>query len=399
MIIFTLKKNLETQMIKTIITGIFIILTVPLWAQNAVIQPGAYRLPSYLPLLKNKKVIVVANHTSLIGQTHLVDTLLKLNVDILRIFSPEHGFRGMAAAGQKVNSGKDEKTGLPIVSLYGSHKKPTSNDLEGAAVIVFDIQDVGVRFYTYISTLQYVMESCAENNIPLIVLDRPNPNGFYIDGPVLKPEFKSFIGMQPVPVVYGMTIGEYAKMLNGEHWLHNGDTCNLIVIKCLNYTHDSLYKLPVPPSPNLPNMEAVYLYPSIGFFEGTTISIGRGTKYPFQVIGAPFFPKYKFSFVPKSCQAAPKPKFIGQRCYALDLRNDVSKILNKKQINIGWLVQFSRYTKDIPDFFKSSFNLLAGNDILKKDLTKMKSEDYIRASWQKDLKKFKAIREKYLLYP
>ncbi|MCD6365908.1 MAG: DUF1343 domain-containing protein, partial [Bacteroidales bacterium] len=282
-------------------------------AQNKIL-PGAYNTTQYLPLLKNKKVVVVANQTSIIGHTHLVDTLLKLNVDILRIFSPEHGFRGVASAGEKIDNSIDSKTGLPVISLYGNHKKPTAENLDSADIVIFDIQDVGVRFYTYISTLQYVMESCAENNIPLLLLDRPNPNGFYVDGPVLKSGYKSFIGMQPVPVVYGMTIGEYAEMLNGEHWLENGDSCNLTIIKCQNYTHDSLYQLPVAPSPNLPNMKAVYLYPSLGFFEGTVISVGRGTKYPFQVIGAPFLPKYKFFFVPKSCAASLKPKFMGKKC-------------------------------------------------------------------------------------
>jgi len=363
------------------------------------IQPGAYDIPSYLPLLKNKNVIIVANQTSVIGHTHIVDSLLKRQINILRIFSPEHGFRGTASAGEKIDNSVDKQTGIPIVSLYGNHKKPTAEDLDSTDIVVFDIQDVGVRFYTYISTLQYVMESCAENNIPLLLLDRPNPNGFYVDGPVLKPDFKSFIGMQPVPVVYGMTIGEYAKMLNGEHWLENGDTCDLTVIKCINYTHDLLYKLSVAPSPNLPNMTAVYLYPSLGFFEGTVISVGRGTKYPFQVLGAPFLPKYKFTFTPKSCPASLKPKFMGKKCYALNLQKDVAKILTKKQINIGWLVQLSRYAKDKPGFFKKSFNLLAGNAALQKELMKFKSEDAIRQSWQKDLKKFKTIRAKYLLYP
>ena len=367
-------------------------------AQNKIL-PGAYNTGEYLPLLKGKNVIVVANQTSVINHTHLVDTLLKSGITILRIFSPEHGFRGTASAGEKIDNSKDSKTGLPIISLYGNHRKPTKKDLDSADIVVFDIQDVGVRFYTYISTLQYVMESCAENNIPLLLLDRPNPNGFYVDGPVLKPDYKSFIGMQPVPVVYGMTIGEYARMLNGEHWLKNGDTCNLTVIKCQNYTHDSLYQLPIPPSPNLPNMEAVYLYPSLCFFEGTTISVGRGTKYPFQVIGAPFFPKYKFSFVPESFAASLKPKFMGKKCYAINLQKDVPKILEKKQINIGWLVQFSQYAKDRPDFFKKSFNLLAGNNDLQNGLIKGKTEEIIRQSWQKDLAKFKVIREKYLLYP
>ncbi len=363
------------------------------------IQPGAYDIPSYLSLLKNKNVIIVANQTSVIGYTHIVDSLLKHQINILRIFSPEHGFRGTASAGEEVGNSVDKQTGIPIISLYGNHNKPTAEDLDSADIVVFDIQDVGVRFYTYISTLQYVMESCVENNIPLILLDRPNPNGFYIDGPVLKPDFKSFVGMQPIPVVYGMTIGEYAKMLNGEHWLENGDTCNLTVIKCMNYTHESRYQLPVAPSPNLPNMTAVYLFPSLGFFEGTIMSVGRGTEYPFQVLGAPFLPKYKFTFTPKSSPTALKPKFMDQKCYALNLQEDAAKILEKKQINIGWLVQFSRYAKDKPDFFNSLFNRLAGSDELQKDLMKFKPEDAIRQSWQKDLEKFKTIRAKYLLYP
>ncbi len=368
-----------------------------LFAQK--ILPGAYSTSEYLPSLKDKKVIVVANQTSEIKGVSLVDTLLKHNVDIIRIFTPEHGFRGEASAGETVEDSKDKKTGIQLISLYGENKKPTEYDMEDADVIVFDIQDVGVRFYTYISTLQYVMEACAEQEIPLIVLDRPNPNGFYIDGPVLKPEFKSFVGMQPIPVVYGMTIGEYAKMLNGEGWLENGEQCDLTVIPCKNYTHESLYKLPVAPSPNLPNMKAVYLYPSICFFEGTIISVGRGTNLPFQIIAAPFFPKYKLTVKPVSKPEALKPKFLGKTCFALDLRKDVPRILENKQINIGWLVQFAKYAKDRTDFFTKSFNLLAGSDELQNDLIKGKTDVDIRKSWQKDLEKFKDIRQKYLIYP
>lgn len=363
------------------------------------ILPGAYSIPDYLPMLKNKKVVIVANQTSEIKGIHLVDTLLSLNIDIIKILSPEHGFRGVTSAGQLIEDSKDKKTGLPIGSLYGDSKKPTEDDLAEAQIVVFDIQDVGVRFYTYISTLQYVMEACAEQEIPLIVLDRPNPNGFYVDGPILKPEFKSFVGMQPVPVVYGMTIGEYANMLNGEGWLQDAVQCDLTVIPCKNYLHSSLYKLPVAPSPNLPNMKAVYLYPSIGFFEGTIISIGRGTKFPFQVLAAPFFPKYKLIIKPQSKREALKPKYLGKSCYALDLRKDVPRILENKQINISWLVQFSKYAKDRTDFFTESFNLLAGSDELQKDLIKGKSDIDIHKSWQKDIEEFKAIRSKYLLYP
>jgi len=351
----------------------------------------------YLTLIKYRHVGVVSNQTSIIGETHLVDTLLSLGIDIEKIFTPEHGFRGNADAGAIVNSGKDEKTGIPIVSLYGKNKKPTKEMLQGIDVILFDLQDVGVRFYTYISTMSYVMEAAAENGIPVIVLDRPNPNGFYVDGPVLKPENKSFVGMHQVPVVYGMTIGEYAKMVNGEGWLKGGVTCELTVIPINNYNRNAIYELPVRPSPNLPNWESVYLYPTLCFFEGTIVSIGRGTETPFQVYGHPNM-RGSYTFTPQSTTGATKPLLEGQRCRGenlVEFAHDYT--YNTNQLHIEWLIEAFQQLKD-KGFFNNYFVKLSGDQQLQRDIENGKSADDIRASWNKDLEAFKAIRAKYLLY-
>ena len=284
------------------------------------VRVGAEDVPSYLPLIQAKKVAIVANATSVVKGTHLVDTLLTLGVEVKRVFAPEHGFRGKADAGEHVNDEVDAATGLPIISLYGKNKKPSKEQLTEIQAVVFDIQDVGVRFYTYLSTLHYVMEACAENDIPLIVLDRPNPNGFYIDGPMMESGFESFVGLHPVPLVYGMTIGEYAQMINGEGWLANGASCDLTVVKCQAYDHEILYELPIPPSPNLPNMSSVYLYPSLALFEGTVVSVGRGTDFPFQVVGHPDFEPGPFRFTPAPNEGAKYPKLEGVKCKGLDLR-------------------------------------------------------------------------------
>ena len=367
---------------------------------DTTLQVGANQLNTYLPLLKGKKVGIVGNQTSLINSklknhTHLVDTLLQLNINIVTVFSPEHGFRGKADAGEKVIDGIDSKTGLPIISLYGSNKKPSAKQLKGIDVLVFDLQDVGVRFYTYISTLHYVMEAAAENNIPVIVLDRPNPNAHYVDGPMLEDKFKSFVGMHPVPIVYGMTIGEYAKMINGEGWLRNGLQCDLTVIPLKNYTHKTAYNLPVKPSPNLPNAQAISLYPSLCFFEGTTISCGRGTNKQFQVFGAPKLPKdlFPFLFTPQPNEGAKQPKHQGELCQGIDLQN-----ITVHKINLQWLLDAYTSIPDKDKFFNSFFNKLAGTDKLQNQIKLGYTHRDIRKTWLPALEKFKKTRQKYLLY-
>lgn len=362
---------------------------------------GAERVALYQPQLKGKKLALVVNQTSIVKNKHLVDTLLKLGIDVKVVFAPEHGFRGKADAGEKVDDTKDTKTGLPIMSLYGKKKKPTADDLKEIDVVVFDIQDVGVRFYTYISTLHYIMEACAEHKKPLIVLDRPNPNAYFIDGPMLDPAFKSFIGMHPVPVVYGMTIGEYGQMINGEGWLPNQIKCELTVIPCKNYTHDSYYSLPVKPSPNLPNDRSILLYPSICFFEGTTLSLGRGTDKQFQVIGHPKL-NSDFSFTPMPNEGAKDPLLNGQKCYGEDLSNvTTGSIINAKKINLSYLINYHKKMKSTGEkyFLDNLFmDKLAGTDTLRKQIEAGKAEDEIRKSWQQGLDAFKKVRSKYLLY-
>jgi len=364
------------------------------------IQPGATNFEVYLTSIQNKNVALVAHPASVLNGRHLVDTLLTNGIRLVKIFSPEHGFRGNAEAGEKVKDGTDPQTGLPVISLYGDHKKPTREDLSGVDVLLVDLQGVGVRFYTYISTLTYVMEACAENNVPVIVLDRPNPNGFYVDGPVLEPEFSSFVGMHPVPVVYGMTIGEYALMVNGESWLKNDVSCELTVVQMHNYSHDLIVKLPVSPSPNLPNWLSVYLYPSLCFFEGTIMSVGRGTDVPFQIYGHPDFVIGSYAFTPESMPGKSlHPKFEGKLCYGQNLTGyaeNYSK--NQSQLNLTWLIAAYELLSPKHSFFTDYFNKLAGTDKLRKQIEAGMSEKEIRATWEKDLKAFKKIREKYLLY-
>jgi len=361
---------------------------------------GANQLNQYLPLLTNKNYAVVANQTSIIQindkNIHLVDYLKNHTNGLKKVFAPEHGFRGKADAGEHVKNGIDAKTGLPIISLYGKNKKPNATQLKNIDVILFDIQDVGVRFYTYISTLHYVMEACAENNILLIVLDRPNPNAHYIDGPILEKEHQSFVGMHPVPLIYGMTIGEYAQMINGEKWLKNGIQCNLKVIALQNYTHQTAYNLPVKPSPNLPNAVAVNLYPSLAFFEGTNVSCGRGTEMQFQVFGSPFLDKkyYPFTFTPQPNSGAKYPKHKGKICYGIDLINH--KKLNL--LNLEWLIEAYVNTKDKAVFFNPFFTKLAGTKKLQLHIEQGYTYREIRKTWLKGLSKFKLIRQKYLIY-
>lgn len=362
---------------------------------------GAERSDIYLPLLSGQSIAVVANATSVAGDQHLVDALLEDDVVIRKIFVPEHGFRGLKDAGETINNEIDAKTGLQIISLYGTNKKPTPELLSDVDVMVFDLQDVGVRFYTYLSTLHYVMESCAETDTPLIVFDRPNPNAHYVDGPVLKPEYSSFIGLHPVPLVYGMTIGEYAQMINGEGWLDKGVQCDLTIIELENYSHDTPYSLPIKPSPNLPNMEAVYLYPSLALFEGTTVSIGRGTDVPFQIVGHPDYPNAEFSFTPRPVPGAMSPKLDGQLCYGLDLRkHDSSSAPLDAQLSLDWIIDFYAQLPDKETFFLANnfFHKLAGNDVLMTQIKVGLSADDIKLSWQADLTQFQTVREKYLIY-
>jgi len=379
---------------------VFLLMVMSLLAEDSKV--GAENRSAYFPLLKNKNVAVVVNHSSFVGNTHVVDLLMNNGVQVKRIFAPEHGFRGKADAGEHLKNGVDVKSGLPIISLYGKHKKPTNQDLEGIEVIIFDIQDVGVRFYTYLSTLHYVMEAAAESGVRVIVLDRPNPNGERIDGPVMQKEFYSFVGLHPVPLLYGMTIGEYAGMINGEGWLKRGVKVDLKVIKLQNYRHDKFYHLPIKPSPNLPNDLSIALYPSLALFEGTVISAGRGTTKQFQLYGAPKYKKREFSFVPKPMTGAKYPKYRGQRCYGVDLSHvDVKVVHQAQSMNLTYLLDAYKNYDDKANFFLKNgfFERLAGNSKLRKQIEAGQSAAVIRGSWQKDLKQFKKMREKYLLYP
>ena len=403
---------------KKIIFIVFLLMALlPVYSQGRII-PGAERMNVYLPYLKGKSVAVFANQTSLVKHTNLVDTLLKRGIKVVKIFGPEHGFRGNADAGEKVGNFVDKETGIEVVSLYGKHNKPDSDDLKDVDIMIFDIQDVGTRFYTYISSLQYYMEAAFENSKPLIILDRPNPNGFYVDGPVLDPKFKSFVGMQPVPIVYGMTLGEYAFMIAGEKWLsdeanerysyflqakYSTDTpFHFLVIKCLNYTHSSKYVLPVKPSPNLPSIQSIYCYPSTCLFEGTSLSEGRGTDKPFQVFGAPSLPKNLFSFTPHPIEGAKSSKHYGERCYGWNISGTPQEVLKKidKKIQLKWIIQSYKLFPDKEKFFlpTNGFNRLAGNDILMQQIKDGVSESDIRKSWKPALDNFKKIRKKYLLY-
>lgn len=384
---------------KIVLSLILIALSLGLYSQNKVIV-GAERFEEYLSFVKNKKVGLLTNQTSVVRNEngdliHLLDTLLLLDVDVIKIFSPEHGFRGNVEAGGFVNNSVDSKTNLPIISLYGKNKKPTKEQIKDCEVILFDLQDVGCRFYTYISTLHYVMEACAENNCRVIVLDRPNPND-YIDGPVLDSKFKSFVGMHTVPVLHAMTIGEYAKMINGEGWLKDSIQCDLQVIKMLGWKHnlDKAYQLPVAPSPNLQTPKAIELYPSLCFFEGTKVSVGRGTDTPFEIIGYPDYYDKTFSFTPRAIKGvSDNPMYKDKKCYGMkDLK------VQKKKLDLSFLINMYKTANKKEDFFNSFFDKLAGTDQLRKQIEKGIEEEEIYLSWKKDIEKFKKIREKYLLY-
>lgn len=388
--------------------AVIILLLISFVCKGQVIS-GAERTDQYLLDLKGKRIAFVGNHTSLIGKTHVADSLISLGVNVVKLFSPEHGFRGREDAGKTISEEKDEKTGLPVLSLYGKTKKPLPQDLKDVDIVIFDIQDVGVRYFTYISTLHYMMEACAENNKMLIVFDRPNPNGFYIDGPVLDTAYRSFVGMHPVPVVHGMTIGEFAMMINGEGWLKNGVKCDLKVIACQNYTHQTKYSLPVKPSPNLNGDRAIELYPTLCLFEGTPLSIGRGTCFPFQVVGHPLL-KNKvgntFSFTPVSVEGATNPPLKDQKCYGYDFTLPrVNKIPAQfdtiSGINIELIIDLYKRFPDKDQFFSKTlfFDKLAGSSALRKAIIAGKSATEIRNGWASDIEVFKLVRSKYLLYP
>lgn len=388
---------------KLVTLSIFFILffVSTIFSQQNKMQTGAERTAFYLPSLKGKNIGLVVNQTSMIGSVHLVDSLLVLGVNVKKIFAPEHGFRGNADAGEKISDSKDPKTGIQIISIYGSKKAPDKVDFDGIDLLIFDIQDVGTRFYTYISTLHYVMISCADNKIPLMIFDRPNPNGHFVDGPVLDLAYQSFVGMHPIPVVHGMTIGEYAKMIAGEKWMGENKVIDLQVISCLNYKHTDDYNLPVPPSPNLPNMRSIYLYPSICYFEGTQISLGRGTNKQFQVLGAPLLNVGDFYFTPEPKPGAMTPPQLGKRCRGIDLSGlDINQLKGKKSIDLSYLIQMYKDYPDKESFFLPGlfFDKLAGSSALREMIQAGYTEKQIKETWQPGLNAFKKIREKYLLY-
>lgn len=359
------------------------------------IETGAEQTNEYLPKLRGKRVGMVVNQTSVIGNTHLVDSLLSLDINIVKIFAPEHGFRGEAANGELVKSSIDEKTKLPLVSLYGKNRKPTPEQLQDLDIVIFDIQDVGARFFTYISTMHYLMEACAENNKQVIIFDRPNPHGQYVDGPILQPEFKSFIGMHPIPIVHGLTVGELALMINGEKWLDKGVKCNVEVIKNKNYEHSDHYLLPIKPSPNLPNNQSIALYPSICLFEGTILSLGRGTEFPFQAVGGPDPAYGSFTFTPETIPGvALNPPQENKLCYGVDLRN----IKPEYTFTLKYLIDFYNKSPKKDSFFIPFFEKLAGNKILREQIKKGMSEEEIKATWKQELDAYKEMRKKYLLY-
>lgn len=369
-------------------------------AKDAILT-GADQTEKYIPLLKGKRVGLVINQTAEINGTPLVDSLKSMGINIKAIFGPEHGFRGDADAGEKVGNYTDQKTGFPVISLYGPKNAPSKDDLKDLDIVVFDVQDVGARFYTFTITMARVMQACADNHVPLLILDRPNPNGNLVDGPILESKLKSGVGMHPIPISHGLTVGEFAQMINGEGWLSNGVKCDLNIIKVANYTHDKAYILPVKPSPNLPNNLSIYLYPSICLFEGTAISQGRGTLFPFQVLGHPLLKeKYTFSFTPVSIEGMSKnPPLENQLCYGIDFRTmDLENIRKQKELNIKLLIDLYQTFPDKEHFFTSFFNKLAGNELLMQQIKDGKSEKEIRASWEPGLKNYKVKRKKYLLY-
>jgi uncharacterized protein YbbC (DUF1343 family) len=392
---------------KIVIIMLLSMLSLPACVQDAnreqnkkeTLQTAAAQTDIYIPLLKNKNVAVVANHSSLVANVHLVDTMLSLGLNIVKVFAPEHGFRGLADAGAHIKNETDPLSGLPIISLYGHNRKPGPETLSGIDIIVFDIQDVGARFYTYISTLSYIMEAAAEQDIEVLILDRPNPNGFYIDGPVMEEKHISFVGMHPVPIVYGMTIGEYGLMVNGENWLADSIKCDLRVIPLKNYERSNRYTLDVKPSPNLPTWQSVYLYPSLCLFEGTVVSVGRGTETPFSVYGHPDFVSGSYTFTPMPAPGAAHPKLSGKKCYGQNLEGYAAHYQEvDEHFNLSWLIGIYEVIGNDSTFFTPYFEKLAGTHKLREQIIKGVDWKDIKAGWQDDINAFKLIRKKYLIY-
>ena len=372
--------------------------------KTSPIVPAADQFFKYYDFIKDKRLALVVNHTSTVGTKHLVDTLLSLNCQVKKVFAPEHGFRGTADAGERLSDKIDARTGLPLISLYGKNKKPSQSQMEDIDLVIFDVQDVGTRFYTYTSTMTYVMEACAEARVPLLILDRPNPNGHYVDGPVLDPSQKSFVGLHPVPIVHGLTVAEYARMINEEGWLADSLYCELYHVECANYSHKDFYQLPIAPSPNLPNMHSIYLYPSLCWFEGTTVSVGRGTNKQFQVYGQPDAQQGKFEFTPQPKPGAKYPKHKDKKCQGYDLSTlDIITLQKRQQLELSYLLDFyNNASASIQsNFFKSNnfFDLVAGTATLQAQIKQGKDAAAIRASWQASLNNYKKMRKKYLLYP
>lgn len=361
---------------------------------------GAQQLTEYLPLLKNKRVAIYSNHTGMVGEEHLLDVLLRENIQVVAIFSPEHGFRGSADAGELIKSSKDSKTGTPILSLYdGKDKRPSKSSMNSFDVLVVDIQDVGLRFYTYYITMVRLMDACADFDKTMLILDRPNPNGHYVDGPILDMKYKSGVGYLPIPVVHGMTLGELAQMVNGEGWLPEQKKCNLKIVTCKNYSHQTLYQIPIAPSPNLPNMRSVYLYPSICLFEGTPVSLGRGTDKPFQVYGHPnMVKKYSFSFIPKSISGAKNPPLLNERCYGVDLTNIDEKRLPYIGLDLSYIIDAYNTLNIGKEFFTPFFVKLIGVKYVEEMILANKSACEIQSMWKSDVENFKEQRRPYLLY-
>lgn len=386
----------------TVITSLLFCITLCTNAQktnNSRIAVGAEQISEYFPILKNKKIAVFSNHTGMIGNKHTVDVLLENKLNVVAIFSPEHGFRGDADAGEHVSSSVDSKTGVPILSLYdGKAGKPSEESMRKFDVLLVDIQDVGLRFYTYYISMVKLMDACAEYNRKMIILDRPNPNGHYVDGPILDMKYKSGVGWLPIPVVHGMTLGELALMVNGEKWLPASKECDVTVIKCKNYTHRSLYQLPVAPSPNLPNMKAIYLYPSTCYFEATPVSLGRGTSLPFQIYGHPNMRGYDYSFTPKSVPGAKNPPQLDKLCYGKDLSGLSDKEIWEKGVDLSYVIDAYTNLNMGEHFFRPFFELLIGTDYVRKMIIQGKSADEIKAMWKDDVEKFKVQRKPYLLY-
>ena len=384
---------------KILFIVILAFITLHCQAKQSRVIVGAEQTNDYLPILKNKRIAVFSNHTGMVGNKHLLDVLLENKINVVAIFSPEHGFRGNADAGEHVSSSVDQKTGVPILSLYdGQLGKPSEDSMRKFDLLIVDIQDVGLRFYTYYASMVRLMDACAEYNRKMLILDRPNPNGHYVDGPILDMKYKSGVGWLPIPVVHGMTLGELALMVNGEHWLPASRICDITVIKCKNYTHQTMYQLPIPPSPNLPNMKAVYLYPSICYFEATPVSLGRGTQLPFQVYGHPNMTGYNYSFTPQSTSGAKNPPQLGRLCHGVNLSELSEEEIRKKGVDLSYLIDAYRNLNMDDYFFRPFFERLIGTDYVRKMIEQGKDADEIKAMWKEDVEKFKVQRRPYLLY-